>query len=141
MIEKFLHTIGCTDCIELTSLIQIRNQYFLCPFQENVRFNDDLRFAGIYLGEKREGSFSPSPECIGLISTKAKSRVRIERKAEWLFLCGRDLFMTSIVENNSCGDIVFVFNEYDENIGYGRKKGNIIKNLLDKGSYLRMEKG
>ena len=91
--------------------------------------------------------FIPSPAFPDLLSEKTQKKVSINSKAEWLFLCGRDVFETSVMKNNSglscselkSGNLVLVQNEKDENLGVGRVGEKMIKNLLDKGSYLRDE--
>ncbi|HIH42988.1 TPA: hypothetical protein HA246_05065 [Candidatus Woesearchaeota archaeon] len=92
--------------------------------------------------------FIPSPAFPDLLSEKTQKKVNINSKAEWLFLCGRDVFETSMMKNNSGlssselkpGNLVLVQNEKDENLGVGRVGEKMVKNLLDKGSYLRDER-
>ncbi len=92
--------------------------------------------------------FIPSPAFPDLLSDKSGKKVNINSKAEWLFLCGRDVFESSVMKKNSGlsstglkpGNLVLVQNERDENLGVGRAGEKIIKNLLDKGSYLRDER-
>ena len=95
-------------------------------------------YAGLYLGMEKK-SFHPSPALIDIAAKNSKNQAIINQKAEWMFLCGNDVF-----EENSKGKMqgeVFVMNEHKENLGLGiwtRKKGRkIIKNLQDKGLYLR----
>jgi len=80
---------------------------------------------------------------IDVISEISQKKVFISQKAEWLFLCGRDVFEDSITKKYSDEKIVLVQNEKDENLGYGvfikKGKEKILKNLLDKGFYLRRE--
>jgi len=109
----------------------------------------DIYSLGLYLGEEKMG-FSPSPAFVDMISklpdTQSK-KVFINKKAEWLFLCGRNVLSESISKNpNTLSEgLVLVQNEKDENLGYGlfkREDTLIIKHILDKGRYLRMdEKG
>ena len=108
----------------------------------------DLFSIGLYLGEEKH-LFEPSPVMVELLSKmpEADSRkIFINKKAEWLFLCGRNLLPESVKNpNNLVSGFVLVQNERDENLGYGLFKQQdtlIIKNVLDKGKYLRMnEKG
>ncbi|MFH1916432.1 MAG: hypothetical protein ABIJ21_04150 [Nanoarchaeota archaeon] len=104
--------------------------------------------AGIYLGEEKvrrgKSTFLPSPALIDLISKTSKRKAIITKEAEWLFLCGRDVFTKSIVKSLIPEGLVLVQNESDENLGYGKiikgKQGLMIQNILDKGAYLRMER-
>ncbi|HYD02992.1 MAG TPA: hypothetical protein VEC16_01720 [Alphaproteobacteria bacterium] len=109
----------------------------------------DIFSVGTYLGEEKMG-FSPSPALIDMISRMpdvSDRKVLINKKAEWLFLCGRNVLSDSIIKmpENSENPLVLVQNENDENLGYGMFKKEdtlIIKHILDKGKYLRMdEKG
>jgi ribosome biogenesis protein Nip4 len=109
----------------------------------------DIFSVGTYLGEEKMG-FSPSPALIDMISRMpdvSNRKVMINKKAEWLFLCGRNVLSDSIIKmpENSTDPLVLVQNENDENLGYGMFKKEdtlIIKHILDKGKYLRMdEKG
>jgi ribosome biogenesis protein Nip4 len=101
------------------------------------------------MGEEKMG-FSPSPALLDLVSKfpdAQSKKVFINKKAEWLFLCGRNVLSDSIAKNpNRLSEgIVLVQNENDENLGYGvfkREDTLIIKHVLDKGRYLRIdEKG
>ncbi len=92
--------------------------------------------------------FIPSPAFPDLLSDRTGKKVNINSKAEWLFLCGRDVFESSVMKTNSGlrsselkpGNLVLVQNEKDEALGVGRVGEKVIKNLLDKGSYLRDER-
>jgi len=105
----------------------------------------DIYSAGIYLGEEKN-DFIPSPALIEMISKMPGSEHRkifVNDKAEWLFVCGRNILESSITKNpsNIRQGLVFVQNSSDENLGYGifdqQGKDLIVKNLLDKGKYLR----
>ena len=111
--------------------------------------NRDIYSLGLFLGEEKMG-FSPSPALMDLISKlpdAQSKKIFINKKAEWLFLCGRNILPESVVKNpNNLSDgLVVVQNEIGENLGYGQFKKEdtlIIKHILDKGRYLRMdEKG
>ncbi len=112
-----------------------------------------LVYAGIKVGEvgrrfrfSLEGSF--------FLIKKEKKKVYIDRKAEMLFLYGRDVFSKSILKATADikeNDIVFVCNLYGDVIGIGRAKYSakditrlgekvVVYNLIDRGEYLRKEK-
>jgi ribosome biogenesis protein Nip4 len=130
-----------------------RNFYLAEERLWNIKngINRDPYSVGLFLGEEKQG-FSPSPAFIDMISKipdpKIQSRkVFVNKKAEWMFLCGRNVLSESIAKNPSSisEGLVLVQNEQDENLGYGMFKKEdtlIIKHILDKGQYLRMnEKG
>ena len=111
--------------------------------------NRDIYSLGLFLGEEKMG-FSPSPALVDLISqlSDAQSKkIFVNKKAEWMFLCGRNILSESISKNpnNLSEGLVLVQNEHGENLGYGQFKKEdtlIIKHILDKGRYLRLdEKG
>lgn len=104
----------------------------------------------LFLGEIRNRRFFPSIALIDEISFLSDKKVYLNEKAEWLFICGRDVFNSGVVRSNAKTGLVLVQNENDENLGYGEivselnatknKKAVFVKNLLDKGKYLRMER-
>ena len=109
----------------------------------------DIYSLGLFLGEEKTG-FSPSPALIDLLSKfpdAQSKKIFVNKKAEWMFLCGRNVLSDSIAKNphNLREGLVLVQNENDENLGYGLFKMEdtlIIKHILDKGRYLRIdEKG
>jgi 60S ribosome subunit biogenesis protein NIP7 len=102
--------------------------------------------AGISFGSfeiKRSGNeykikFSISLEGMSFISNDViKNYVVVNKKGETLFLYGRDVFKSSILEINGGGKVA-VFNKNKELLGVGNYGGgDIIKNIIDKGWYLR----
>ncbi len=106
-----------------------------------------LRSAGLFLGREQK-RFEPSPaviECIAAAPAARRHKVVVDEKAEWLFLCGRDLFVKAITRAGTPtrSGFVLVQNARDENLGLGllRRRGNVaVKNLLDRGFFLRRER-
>ena len=98
---------------------------------------------GLILGEEKN-NFLPSTYFLEKLSLMTKNKVFINDKAEWLFLCGRDAFENSITKNNSSAKFFLVQNQRDENLGLGTlstKNGvTIVKNVSDRGDFLRREK-
>lgn len=93
---------------------------------------------------KEKGDFKPTLYLLELLSKESENKVFLNDKAEWLWLCGRDAFMESVTKDLSKEKIFLVQNERDENLGLGikQKSGNktIIKNLTDRGDFLRRER-
>lgn len=100
--------------------------------------------AGLPLGEATSKGFKPSFALLDLIKN-TKNKVMISEKAEWLFLCGRDAFKKSIIKEYEPKERFLVINEKEEVLGIGKKekkgKKEVIKNLLDRGDFLRREEG
>ena len=130
-----VHRIGRNFYLAEANLMEIKNGV-----------KRDIFSVGTYLGEEKMG-FSPSPAFIDIIARMpnvADRKVVINKKAEWLFLCGRNVLSDSIIKypQDSTNPLVLVQNEQDENLGYGLFKKEdtlIIKHILDKGKYLRMD--
>lgn len=136
---------------EINDVVKIKNEYFLVN-KELQDFTSDLNAdsqnatlprAGILLGDVKKERFNPSLYFLELLSKKSTNKVFINDKAEWLFVCGRDVFKENITKNNSTNNIFLVQNKRDENLGLGslKKAGKnvMLKNIMDRGDYLRRE--
>ncbi|MBU1975643.1 MAG: hypothetical protein KKG59_04535 [Nanoarchaeota archaeon] len=135
-----------TEKFDFSNIQVIKERYFLADKSVNDVKNKikDLPYSvGVFLGEKRK-EFFPSPALIDLISKKSSRKVIVNKKAEFLFLCGRDVLDSGIGKCTYTDGLVLVQNSKDENLGYGEVDSTenklIIKNILDKGAYLRMER-
>lgn len=123
-----------------------KNYFLVNPeLAEKEKNIPDKVSSGIILGtsEEREG-FKPSIYLLEWLSPKTRNKVFVNDKAEWLFLCGRDVLPESIAKDISSKDIFLVQNSRDENLGLGKKvrkgKSYFIKNILDRGDFLRRER-
>ena len=127
-----------------------RNRYFLAS-EELVKIKNGIQqepfSIGLFLGEIKNNRFVPGAPLLDIISKKSDRKIFVNRKTEWLFLCGRDVFGKGIVKSNAEKGIVLVQNERDENLGYGEIIGDLsaqnkmaVRNLFDKGNFLRREK-
>ncbi|MBI4441200.1 hypothetical protein HY639_03465 [Candidatus Woesearchaeota archaeon] len=94
---------------------------------------------GLPLGGKKNGIFMPSLPLLTLLAPHTTQKVVITDKAAWLFLCGRNVAAASIVKRAAEG-FVLVQNKQDENLGYGQLTKDGVRNLLDRGDYLRRER-
>lgn len=124
---------------QILNIEKIERKYFLVD-EEQKKLSKEIGrnpfSSGIFLGEQKK-RFEPSPALIDMIASLSDRKVFINKEAEWLFLCGRDVFEQNIVKKNVKEGIVLVQNEEDENLGYGKLINNGVKNILDKGVYLR----
>ncbi len=137
--------------IDESKILKIgKNYYYADESLKGLRskINRDVFSAGLYLGCDSGKHFDPSPALIDMLSKMDKSgsrKIYVNTKVEGLFLYGRNILKESISRNpnNIDSGYVFVQNEADENLGFGifQQQGQqiIIKNLLDKGFYLRKE--
>lgn len=138
--------------------VKIGNEYYHCP-EPVAKLKNSIKVrpysAGIFLGIRTKGGkieFKPSVALLDILSKNSDKKIFVDKKGEWLFLCGRDLFGKSIKKANfnEEDELVLVQNENDENLGYGlivtdvkhsrNKDKVVVENLLDRGSFLRREK-
>jgi ribosome biogenesis protein Nip4 len=96
--------------------------------------------AGLYLGEIKKGDFLLGLEGAALLGPHTYKKVVVNKKAEQLVLYGRDVLHKSVLKHPP--DIGFnerclIVNEQDEVLGIGRVERDCIKNLADRGWYLR----
>jgi len=109
---------------------------------KNLRLFKDIYGAGLIFGnfKKKEDKikFTLSLEGMDLISKDiVKNYAVVNRKGEVLFLYGRDIFLSSVLELKGGGRLA-IFNRDREFLGIGNYGGgDIIKNVIDKGWYLR----
>lgn len=109
---------------------------------KNLRLFKDIYGAGLIFGnfKKKEDKikFTLSLEGMDLISRDiVKNYAVVNRKGEVLFLYGRDIFLSSVLELKGGGRLA-IFNRDREFLGIGNYGGgDIIKNVIDKGWYLR----
>ncbi|MBC8494957.1 hypothetical protein H8D36_02275 [archaeon] len=123
-----------------------KGRRYYCANEEQIKLSEkidrDLFSIGMFFGEQKK-KFEPTPALIEIIAKHSDKKAFVNKKAEWLFLCGRDILGESIIKTNVTEGLILVQNEKDENIGYGlikKRKGIYeIKNLLDRGNYLRRE--
>jgi|TARA_B100001971_G_C18148745_1_gene514604 60S ribosome subunit biogenesis protein NIP7 len=98
-------------------------------------------FAGLFIGEIKREKFYLSLEGGSLITPYSNKLIKINDKAEQLVLYGRDVFINSILKykKNSLikGSKYLIVNKKNEFLAIGKFDGKIIKNLHDKGWYLR----
>ncbi len=100
----------------------------------------EAEFAGRLIGKDVRGRFSPSLSSIERAASSDDARkVSLDRRSSWLFLCGRDIFSSSLKGGEPEKGYVFIMNENRENLGMGLFDGKMIINISDKGDFLRRE--
>ncbi len=95
-------------------------------------------FGELELKQNNKLKFTISLEGLSILEKNiSKNYIIINSKSETLFLYGRDIFKSSVIKLNGGGKVA-VFNENKELLGIGNYGGgDIIKNIIDKGWYLR----
>ena len=89
-----------------------------------------------------------------MLAKKEANRIILDRKASWLFICGRDVMGKGIVRVQGPGKKetnTLVLNEFGECLGFGRivvkLSGSLgdnevaVRNVSDIGDFLRRERG
>lgn len=97
-------------------------------------------FLGLYIGELKGKRFLLGLEGGSLLAPISTKKVIVGEAVEQLVLYGRDVFINSIHEaypGMKKGDRCLILNRRGEFLAVGRVEEKIIKNLLDRGWYLR----
>jgi ribosome biogenesis protein Nip4 len=133
-------------------VVRSRNRYYLLSKRLKQQAPKGFFYAGTYLGAVKGNSFFPSFLLLDMIAQKKSNKIVVDKKAAWLFICGRDIFKRGIIKekNPKKGDHVLILNEYNECLGFGKMAINLraeidlnkvaVKNILDIGDFLRREK-
>lgn len=114
------------------------NEEVLKVTKELQRKTGELYAVGVEIGTLSE-EFEPSIGLSDLISSTEEKTV-VNEEGEKLFSYGRDVFVQNIVKGKKEGDRLVV-NERGEVLGFGFYDGKMLKNVVDKGFYVRGRKG
>lgn len=153
LISDFAHRFNVSMSLDESLVIEKRGRYFLLNARLKQLISRDFFYAGIYLGKAKDRLFFPSFPLLGMIAEKeGVNKTVVNEKAEWLFVCGRDLFKQGIVKMGVSarrGTYTLVLNERGECLGFGKivskiaqiedKRAVIVKNISDIGDFLRRE--
>lgn len=139
-LQEFLQPFGIKQAPEAQ---QIGRSYFIV--KENI---PGAVYNGECIAHIRGPVLIPSITFLQKIGKEARKHVILKEKAEWLYICGRDVFAKGIASHNNpeVGDRVVILNEQKECIGYGDMvepfdtKRTVIKRLFDIGDLLRRER-
>lgn len=135
-----------TDDFDFDNIIKINKKYFMISksLKELTTHldEDDLRYAGLFLGEEKSKKFNASISTLALLKGKTDRWIKLNSQASWLFICGRDVFQDSLEAEGNSHSNVIVLNDSEEVIGLAKrdkKEKNIFKNFYDIGHMLRRE--
>jgi ribosome biogenesis protein Nip4 len=131
-----------------------QGRFYLLSKTLKENTSKDFFYAGTYLGKNKQGIFFPSFNLLAMIATrKQTNRVTVDKKSEWLFIVGRDLFRRGILNvtgSKTRGAYTLVVNQHGESLGFGRilhsldengKKHQVaVRNISDIGDFLRRER-
>jgi ribosome biogenesis protein Nip4 len=123
-------------------IIEINKRFFLVRPNTKKLVNTKTVYADTYLGRRGRKYFIPSVFLLNEIKKHAKNKVVVNKKGEWLFTCGRNLWKHNIISSTTKQGIVLVFNKHNECLGHGRlQTGKVaVEKLFDIGDFLRRER-
>jgi ribosome biogenesis protein Nip4 len=150
-LKDFAKQFGASISLDESLVTKKEDRYFFLNQTLEKLITKDFFYAGTYLGKIKNGKFFPSFSLLKMIAENKANKTIVERKTEWLFICGRDIFERGIVEvmgSKRTGDYTLVLNEHKECLGFGKimhslgegKSGVAVKNISDIGDFLRREK-
>ena len=149
-VEDFVSCFNAKISLNKNLLVKKGNRFFLLNEELKKLVTKDFFYAGIYLGKVKKGRFFPSFNLLRMITETKANKIIVDKKTEWLFICGRDIFKKGIKKvagSKNKGAYTLILNRNGECLGYGKilhdldkaKKGVVIKNILDIGDFLRRE--
>ncbi len=152
-ITNFAAQFGVQIALNLDLMVEKNGRFYLVNPVLTPLVRQDFFYAGVFLGKAKEGKFFPSFNLLGMLAKKDAYRIVVDRKAAWLFICGRDVLGKSILRVQGSGKKntnTLVINEFGECLGFGRIVENLsggeeanqiaVRNVSDVGDFLRRER-
>jgi len=149
-IMDFVSLFNVSVSLEASQIVRKENRYFLINEDLKRILSTDFFYAGTYLGKIKNGKFFPSFSLLSMIAERKANKMVVDKKTEWLFICGRDVFkqgITKVMGSKRKGDYALILNHHDECLGFGKILGRldkekevVIKNIVDIGDFLRRER-
>ena len=148
--KDFIGQFSASIRLDESLIVKKENRYFLLNEKLKKLVTKDFFYAGTYLGKIKNGKFFPSFNMLRMIAEKKANKVIVDKKTEWLFICGRDVFKQGIIKvmgSKRKGDYTLILNQHGECLGFGKilrsldegKEGVAVKNISDIGDFLRRE--
>ena len=151
-ILKFAFQLGAKISFNSDFIVEKGGRHFLLNEALLKIARKDFYYAGTYLGKVKNGKFFPSFNLLMILAKGEANKIVVEKKAAWLFICGRDVFRKGILAvrgSRKKGDHTLVLNEFGDCLGFGKiicsldgaaKKTEVaVKNISDVGDFLRRE--
>ena len=150
-ITDFANRLGARISLDEKLVMKKETRYYLVNDNLKRLFRQDFFYAGIYLVKVKNDKFFPSFNLLRMLAEKKANKIVVDKKTEWLFICGRDIFkqgITKVPDSTKKGDYTLILDQCGECIGFGKilhtldreKEGVVVKNISDIGDYLRREK-
>jgi ribosome biogenesis protein Nip4 len=151
VIKDFINRFDASISLDENLIVKKGNRYFLINEKLKNLITKDFFYAGTYLGKIKNGHFFSSFILLSMIAERKANKIIVDKKTEWLFICGRDIFKQGIMKimgSKRKGNYTLILNQHSECLGFGKmlhnldegKKGVAIKNISDVGDFLRREK-
>lgn len=123
------------------SVVRNKNRCYMAEPEMERLLQHRPASIGIFLGTEGKERFLPSLGLLSILAKDSSRKVCVNEKAEWLFICGRDVFGDSVTKWGASSGLVLVQNQKGENLGLGfiKQSGQkkLVKNILDIGDFLR----
>ena len=122
-ILKFAFQLGAKISLNADFIVEKGGRYFLLNKALLKVTRKDFYYAGTYLGKVKNGKFFPSFNLLMMLAKGEANKIVVEKKAAWLFICGRDVFRKGIVAvrgSRRKGSHTLVLNEFGECLGFGK---------------------
>ncbi len=152
-VTDFASTFGIKIALNPDLTVEKGGRFYLLNQAIKPMVRQDFFCAGLFLGKSKEGKFFPSFNLLSRLAKNEANRIVVDRKAAWLFICGRDIMGKSVVRILGPAkkhSNVLVLNEFYECLGFGRIVGNLsdegksdeiaVRNVSDIGDFLRRER-
>jgi ribosome biogenesis protein Nip4 len=152
LMEDFIDRFGVRISFDKRFMVKKDNRYFLLNGKLKKLIRKEFFYAGTYLGKVKNGKVFPSFNLLRMIAEQKANKIVVDKKAEWLFICGRDIFkkgIAKVIGSKRKGDYTLILNQHGECLGFGRILCNLdeekgedvaVKNISDIGDFLRREK-
>ncbi len=153
-ISDFARRFGTTINLDDKFIVEKANRYFLLNEKLKELVLNDFFYAGTYLGKVKGNVFFPSFRLLAMIAEKKDaSKIMVDGRTEWLFICGRDIFrrgIKKVIDAKKKSELTLVLNSYGGCLGFGKilldldeRQGGekvAVKNISDIGDFLRRER-
>jgi ribosome biogenesis protein Nip4 len=153
VISNFAAQFGIAVALNPDLILERNNRFYQINNTLKPFVKGDFFYAGVFLGKAKEGKFFPSFNLLSMLAKEGANRIVLDRKASWLYICGRDILASSITRVQGAGKKhtnTLVLNEFGECLGFGRIVGKLkgegqvdeiaVRNVSDIGDFLRRER-
>ncbi|MBX5328352.1 MAG: hypothetical protein QHH18_03925 [Candidatus Bathyarchaeota archaeon] len=149
-LKDFANRLGASIKLNENLIVKKENRYFLINENLKKAVAKDFFYVGAYLGKIKGNKFFPSFILLKMIAKEKANKIIVDKKTEWFFICGRDVFKGGIIQVFGAkrrGAYALILNQRGECLGFGKILCNLdekkckvaVKNILDIGDFLRRE--